>query len=352
MGSWIALADDEASPIRDEPDVRRVTNECREELRKLVRSASAGENVDKAPQLRSVIPKMCSAYLGLSKFADCQAEANLLAQWIGKAQQPDGSWGFLADASLGLLETTALVVRYFAREQTLSQQLRRGVAYLQKAYGSPSNSFLRLYALNTLLLHDPENTSKHKVAVKKEIAKLLNQAFFNPTQFPNPINLDFNDGTKTRYIRLPTDLILLESLELISGPRGEYVRGYPGHRIFKHVVTTLAVPPDRDTTGHRLTPPSALNLYECLTRLRNTRQLQGLLGLFGTGLAYFVCALAFGVNVGWNLISVGGTLAGVFISWWYLHDKVFFGAFLGAFLKSTLDLGKSVYNTFTRFGGE
>jgi hypothetical protein len=354
MGSWIALADDDSSSIRNEPAVRRITDECQEELRRLVRQAKAGEK--EAAPLRSVIPKMCYAHMGLEKFPDCQPEANFLSEWISQAQKPDGSWGYIVASSSGFPEITALVVRCFAREQTLSQEIHRAVEYLQKSYSSSNNPFLRLYALNTLLLHDPQNARAYKSAVKKGVAKLLNQAFFNPTQFPNPINLDFNDAARTRYIRISADVILLESLELISGSRRLYVRGHPGRRIFNHLMKTLASPPTRDTTGHRLSPPSALYLHECLRRLTGTRQLSGVVGLIETGLAYLMCSWAFGVNIGWNLISVGVTVTGVIVALLirskFALGNVLVGAFLGALLKSALDLGKSVYNTFTRFGGE
>ncbi len=352
MGSWVALSEDEKSAIRNLSPVQTLTNQCRDELRRLVQAADAGSAEQKAAVLQRVIPKMCYAYLGLSRFHDCQPEANLLAGWIATAQRAGGAWGYLTSSPDGCPEMTAYVIRHFAREQTLSDRIRNAIQYLRAAYPSIGNPFLRLYALNTLLLHDVEGGSAKKPAVKETVAKLLNQAFFNPTQFPNPINLDFNDANRTRYIRLSTDGILLESMELISGTHRLYVRGHPGKRVFKHLMETLNVPPSKDTTGHRLTPPSALYMNECLKRLTETRQWRGIGGLVEDAFAYLACAWSFGVNIEWNVISVLVSGAGVCVFYFLWNKPWLLSACAGALVKSFLDLGKSLYNTLRRFGGE
>jgi hypothetical protein len=350
MGSWVALAEDEKSAIRNEPEVRALTLDCKQELRRLVDDASTCGHEPKASDLRVVIPKMCYAYLGLSRFLDCQTSANQLSGWVAAAQKHDGSWGYLTTSAAGCPEVTALVVRIFGAEQTLAGHLEKAIVYLRGVNASIPNLFLQLYVLNTLVLHSNGSASRDdRRTIKTTVAELLNQAFFNPSQFPNPINFDFNDVDRTRYIRLSTDVILLESLELVSGAHSLYVRGHPGRRVFKHLREVLDSQPKKDGSGHRLTPPSALYLYQSLRPLTDTRQWHGLFGLIEKLAAYAVCSWAFGVNIEWNLIALVVCGIGLYFSI-RSGNKVVIGGFTGALIKTFLDTGKSVYNSLARFG--
>jgi hypothetical protein len=316
MGAWVALVEDSDS-IRHLPPVKKITDACKGELKRLV------------------------------------GEANELSTWIGAAQRPDGSWGYLTNSKIGCPEITSIVIRTFATHPPLKDKIRASLEYLRGTYEKIDNLFLRLYALNTLLKYDGNGRSaEYPKTIKKVIRVLLNQAFFNPTHFPNPINLDFNDGTQTRYIRLPTDVILLESLQLISGPHMLYARGHPGQRVYAHIIETFKEPPTHDTTGHRLSPFSALHLRRCVNGFLRTKEFSGLVGgLVEKAWGYLVCAWSFGVNLEWNLVSLAICIGGFFASV-HFGKTVLVGPFIGAGIKAGLDVCKSLYNAWTRFANE
>jgi hypothetical protein len=353
MGAWIALTvDREDDSIRYLPGIKEMCDSCREELTRLVRKAQGNSEDDKARALRIVVPKICYCYIGLVPYPDSTAETDELWRWIASSQRPDGSWGYLTESKSGCPEVTSLVVRTFEKQPALAQNIKEAVVYLRGKYSSVDNLFLRLYTLNTLLRFDNQlNSPDYRKIIKKVIRKLLNQAFFNPTRFPNPINLDFNDGKKTRYIRLSTDVILLESLELISGPRKLYARGHPGRRVYLHVIQTFREPPTKDTTGHRLSPFSALHLRRSLKPFLAAKESPGLLRLAEKTWAYLVCAWSFGVNLEWNLISLIICIAGIVVSIRY-GITLLKGPFIGAGIKAALDVCKSLYNAWTRFANE
>jgi hypothetical protein len=289
--------------------------------------------------------------LGLSRSIDCQSEINLLLSWIGAAQQHDGSWGYLATSSQGCPEVTALVVRNFSSARTLADQIRDAITYLRGALAGISNPYVKLYVLNTIAIHSNGSAlSEDLRKIKATVATLLNQAFFNPTQFPNPINFDFNDADRTRYIRLSTDVILLESLTVLSGTHKLYVRGHPGLRVFGHMLETLSSPPTTDSSGHRMTPPSAYHLYRCLAPLTKTKQSSGLIGVFERLWAFAVCSWAFGVNIGWNFLALTICLIGLILAT-TMGGQLLIGGLAGALMKTTLDTVKSVYNSLRQFGG-
>ena len=216
MGAWIALAED-SEAIRHLPAVRKITDACKIELKRLVNEAQGSTADAKAVGLRIVIPKICYAYIGL--VSEYPTEANELSSWIAASQRPDGSWGYLTSSKTGCPEITSLVVRTFGNHPSLKEKIKTALEFLRGKYSGIDNLFLRLFTLNSLIIHDdPLRLSDYRKTTKKVIRTLLNQAFFNPTRFPNPINLDFNDGKQTRYIRLSTDVIFLDSLQLISPP--------------------------------------------------------------------------------------------------------------------------------------
>ena len=142
-----------------------------------------------------------------------------------------------------------------------------------------------------------------------------------------------------------------ESLELISGRHKLYARGHPGRRVYLHMTDAFKEPPTRDTTGHRLSPFTALHIRRCLKPFLGTKQFSGLFGLGEKAWAYLVCAWSFGVNLEWNLISLVICVAGILASNRY-GITLLKGPFVGAGIKAGLDVCKSLYNAWTRFANE
>ncbi len=343
MGAWIALTDTET--LRNDQNIKAIRDNCRDKLIDLVRASTSNTQTNSGSVLLTVVPKICMAFDGLNRFTIAQPEATTLIEKIRAGQRHDGGWGPLISSNSSTPEMTAIVLRTFGSKQCMPTEIDNGLKYLDNVFLGISNPYIALYVLNTIKHHRHlagQITREYDDVIRAQVKKVLHRAFYNPTQFPNPINIDFNDGVRTRYIRLQADLILLESLSLASGEHRYYLRGHPGRRIFSHLMENLQKPPEYDTTGHRLTTPAALQIRKCLNLIRNSRDTRAFPA--GSQLkAWVVCAIRFGTNVGWNtlalILAAIGIVAAKQLCWTAAVNALY-----GVSAKTAFDLIRSIVN--------
>jgi len=217
-------------------------------------------------ELKNVTSKIIYAYHCLAVADRDSDELRILKKIIYDSQNSNHGFSFLANSqsrNSSNIFSTSQVLRAFYKEDSLAN--RNAISYLLGEINTnPKNSeiFKTLYALNSIQIFLYEhrkylNEDKYK-KIKPKIIKVLQTLFqhvnVNPTSFANPINVDFNDYGRTRYFRLYSDLILLESLILVYPNKLYPIFGKLGKSLILNITEALnsEIPYLKDTTSHRL----------------------------------------------------------------------------------------------------
>jgi hypothetical protein len=113
-----------------------------------------------------------------------------------------------------------------------------------------------LFVLNSLMRasKDKVRCSEIRRKTMRTVRELYRAIGEHPLVHPNPINFDFFDSANSRCrdFRLPSDVILLESLILVSDQRFEYVDAAAGRAIIDAWRKVLEAPSEtRDPSNHR-----------------------------------------------------------------------------------------------------
>jgi hypothetical protein len=229
-------------------------------------------------ELRCIIPKICHAIEACSFYNELSEQKIILANHLYNAQNTNGSFGFLtSDKDVDLktsLINTALVLRTYLVNSDHSEKKLNCINYLKDNYSKLNNIFEQLYILNSIQVAILKDSSlakngllKIKEVIQKNLKKIFHEVALNPTSFSNPINVDFNDSNRTRYYRLYSDLILIESLALAFPTNLYYLRGQIGERVLSKIWTCLDSKSDKDTTLHRMSFGFYFNVYQVLSTL-------------------------------------------------------------------------------------
>ncbi len=356
MSIWLVLT----SEITNDQYITNIRKQCKEKLREIVnqtRIITAPNTIvpdNDNYEMKYIIPKICYAFEALNQLDDAKAEAGILQQYIQEAQHGEGSWGFLTNSNEGNTVITALVLRAFKLEPSCRKNLENGLDYIKKHFDDTKNLYERLFVLNTIHLLDNIETSKNidtEKNIKNNIKSLYKEVYYNPTKFANPLNIDYNDpgNQRTRYFRLPTDMILLESLILISGSNLQYLHVHAGRRILKYLIDNLKSSKfTKDTSEHRASAgfyffvKSVLQLICHKKTSKLPRFIKDFHGLFD-------CSMAFGTDFTYNLLIL---IVSIIILLFSIISKNNFltQIIIGILVKSILDLFKSLYNFYKAWG--
>jgi hypothetical protein len=210
--------------------------------------------------------------------------------------------------------------------------------------------------LNALLSCPPDTlqstslTSKRLAELRKETKSAIRQIYksirSDPTSFANPINIDFHDLGRTRYYRLPTDIMLLESLTVMSGQKLLYLRAHAGRRLLQRMFANVSNGGEfrKDLTHHRASVGVYLHIQELLVRLAATKPtaIPDWLLTFAGATAV---AVAFGINFAFNAVTVIATAAVGAVSLWQGH-LAWATLFFGASLRTLIDALRSLSTTY------
>jgi hypothetical protein len=259
---WIALAD-------------------KYELTKINTDANDKSQTDKANsyELRNVIPKMCYTYEACY-YQNLKTEASILERHLLDAQNSDGSFGFLTtdknQSEKSSILSTALVARLYFSHNTTNAKINDVLNYLKQNVIKMNNTFEQLYVLNSIQIILNQDSrlvkngfTKNYESIQKTLKKLLTEVALNPSSFPNPINIDYNDSGRTRYYRLYSDLILIESLALAYPTNLHYLRGDLGERTLQKVWGCLDGDKQKDTTYHRISFGFCHDLFHLMEKIKS-----------------------------------------------------------------------------------
>ncbi len=297
-------------------------------------------------ELKFVVPKMAYAYHALRLTSESVREAETLKNRIIEAKATDNrSWGGIANAREGDHMITAMVVRSFANEESSSEYINSALGYLTDQISNISNHYERLFVLNTLLSFRRDNPSDRKIyrnSIIRTIKTLHSQVYYNPVQFPNPIIVDYHDAGRTRYFRISSDLVLLESLILISEYNMIFLQQLVGDKIISHLYANLNGNFfSKDTIGHRVGAGYCLYADSILREILKCQKIRK--NIFTKTMSWFLSSYHFGIDFSWNLIVLGtSALACIFAS--FLGYALLLTLSLGVFIKTLTDGGKSLYN--------
>ena len=267
-------------------------------------------------ELTNVIPKICAAWQALNR-TDENSSADRLYDRVKKSHHaPEGKWGFLVSSGPTPI-STALVVRTFRNNSHFANHyLGKALNFLRKEAENKdiSNPFTMLYVLNTIAIAQRELQTgafddRAKIAhlIRNTIRNLKYGIHHNPTEFANPVPIEFNDnvGHRLRYLRFPGDLILLESLAILSTLRSTCFSIGPGARIWSRLRTTIESEntPEKDTTGDRLSISTCIYINEVLSSLLVIPHSTKVFRPFKFLATWINAALIFGPVISWNLAA-------------------------------------------------
>lgn len=275
MSAWLVLTSDH--PANSATPVVKLRDLCASRLKELVkatdddperlRKASDGSLESSAYELRFITPKAASALEAvLTEYDPGAAQARLWNLILAGRNATDGGWGFRLDEHDVAFFPTAYVVRSL-RGRSQDRVVQEAVAYLAKHEEKIPQPIERLYGLNTIVRFSTSSDLREsaKKGIGDLLADIVRHAKTDPFAQPNPLNVDFQDGERTRFLRIPSDLVLLEGLVLLSGPSLEFAQGPVGNRMFRRLLTSLQPPVTRDTSGHRPAFSSLIYAYDVLT---------------------------------------------------------------------------------------
>ncbi len=253
--AWLLLTGN----LKSHAQVGRLRDECATLLRAAARGAS--QNAKFNSDLERMVLKIAYAFAALSGLSDSQAEASLLLERLFKSQNK--GWGFAVDAA-PVPMSTAITVRLILESPAARDAVSKAVAFLRSALSGVSNPYNRLFVLTTIARAEPNTVKRSEPAVA--VRELYVRVAEQPTRFPNPTIIDYQDNSRTRYIRIPSDIILIEALCLLSGPWQMYLYAHTGWRIFGYLTnhTKSLQNFDVDPTGNRAAIGTYMYLQQTL----------------------------------------------------------------------------------------
>jgi hypothetical protein len=271
VSDWILL--ESLDPSRQRPEeAAGLLGGCRSLLKDLVGTAHAKtldvikseETPDRQSQnyeLRFVVPKMVYAFEALDQDSETASIAQeVLNDLIDCQNAKDGSWPMCRDRHYPNTApiATALVLRALKGKPQCVASLRKALDFLNGVQESMTSvPIQRLFVLNTIYMVAPD-LGRHALLdpTRKRIDECV-RAIFGSLRgdyffLANPMNLDFHDIRGVRFFRLPSDLIVLESLILLSGHSLVLVQVSHGKKLLDKFFNMLGKRTfTYDTSGHR-----------------------------------------------------------------------------------------------------
>jgi hypothetical protein len=352
MSAWLLITP-EIADVKHVADRREA---CRDGLVAWTNASAipAKADADGPDELARIIPKMAYALDALNSCgggeATQRAVGTLRSRIEGAQRESDGSWNFLVDPKGGSCIATAIVVKSLARHSNLSKVLERARQYLSDHVERIANPYEQLFVLTVLCSSDTsvgkKATKTYRKSIKKTIRSVFQSIRRDPTQLANPLNVDFNDRGRTRYFRMPTDLLLLEALLLLSGPGLLYARAHAGKRLARRLVDNVCTGTEfsKDLSQHRAS--TGVYLHARAVLLGMAQEPPWWLPYWVLALcAPIAAAAAFGLSFSFNVAAVIGSGA-IGFSFLQLGRKEWAFLFFGLMLRTLADAIRSIWDTY------
>ncbi|MFA5832124.1 MAG: hypothetical protein WDA22_01485 [Bacteroidota bacterium] len=353
MSSWLILSSDLSFQNISAEQLARydhLINNCKLKLASWILIDNPAENENNLKQiveLKTVIPKICFAYFALSKCNDCDRPKTILLERLRRGFiDSQGSWGELINSPFGSPVVTAMVLRCVINDHNISREIiESAINYLLMHVEDTENTYLQLYIYNTLILLPTLKVNNRKNVehkIKFCIKSLHSKVYYNPVQFPNPTNVDYHDNGRTRYFRLPSDIILLESLILLSPYNLLFIQTLVGYKVFmslnKNIDGNLF---KNDTSGHRAGGGYYVYAKSVIKTMSDVPKIKSniLIKIW----SWYKYSYTFGLDFSWNVLIFYGSLTVSLFFHYYGYDWLR-NIFFGIFIKTVLDAFKSLYN--------
>ena len=307
-------------------------------------------------ELRNVLPKIIFACNCLHKIDPHCEEYLILRKRVNDSRHNDYGYSFLINTGITTesnIFATSQVVRAFFKEDPTSN-IQTIDFLLSKVSDNPKASEIlkHLYILNSIqifLLQNPRYLKKDKYkSVKDMILTLLKKLFkhvdINPVSFANPINVDFNDFGRTRYFRLYSDLIVLESLIILNQSKLHFVFGRLGKILMTRIDESLETnfPFPKDTTDHRMSFGFLAQL-STIIELLNPSQNHNVNSFWSRLHGRIIRLYHFGIDIVEEVVlTIIPTLLGIAIFWmkadsfvapWFAYMAARLGSFISLLFK-------------------
>jgi hypothetical protein len=212
-------------------------------------------------EMKFVTSKACYALQALLLYPDCVTESEIMENAILKSQK-EGGWGYLLqDSYCSNIASTSLVLRSLKPRSRNKQAINEALQFIINNYSKEPNLFIQLYALNgvtAVLKSNADFQREFQFDYSGGLRKVIKQLYYavknNPTKFANPINIDFGDpiAGRTRYYRVSSNLVLLESLFNLSRSF-HYLYIYTGKKVMNDLLGNIDQKAlyVNDTSDHR-----------------------------------------------------------------------------------------------------
>jgi len=176
------------------------------------------------------------------------------------------------------------------------------------------------------------------------MGEIYKNTYYNPFKNSNPINIDYNDFQRTRYFRIPGELVLLESYALISSRYRNYIYSHLCRRIFIQFAKCLNNGKFiKDSSNHRATATYFLYVESLVKLVKIKMDGNKLWYPIKEIIGWFLVSKSFGLNFSINLAIVLISIIGIIILFYFNLEKwAFVGVGIGT--KTLMDFFKSIYN--------
>jgi len=335
MSIWLLFT----RAARHDVEVARVQADC---LQLLAAAVDGGPLAlpKHVEELKAVVPKMAYACAALYTSPSAHGQATALLQRL-KTATKKGGWGFSTTGDKPNVMATALVIRLLRGVSGNSFVLEDAVSYLRSELGGIQNPYAKLYVLTSLKRVDEAKVTSSELSAA--IAELYLQVAKQPTKFPNPTIVDYQEQARTRYFRIPSDVILVEALAYLGGGWQLYLSAHTGRRVFGYLAAHCAALErfKLDAIGHRPSVGTYMYLRDAmeLIKVRQTTEVSLPLARLA---GWFAASAKFGLDFTWNLFALLGSGAGTMLLHYYGHTTLR-NILAGAFVKSLLDAGRSLW---------
>jgi len=336
MSAWLLLT----RHLQSHASIAALRQACARELAAAALGTSAESKFN--ADLARIVPKMAYGFAALATLAGAMHESNVLLQRILAAQnKQDGGWAFSIElAEPSNVMCTAITVRLMLGSPAAADAVKKATQFLRAALETVSDPLVRLFVLSTLAKASAAPKISEVAGAVKELYRKVSE---HPTRYSNPTLVDYQDGARTRYIRIPSDVILLEALSYLCGPWMLYLQAHSGRRTFRYVTShTKSIQAfDIDANGNRASVGAYLYLQQTLMTIRDRCTAQPWAWSARVS-GWFAASARFGFDFTWNLIALFFSAVATLVFHWLNWDPIR-NVTAGVAAKSLMDGMRSVY---------
>ena len=259
---------------KNDDKIKSFAEKCRLKLSEWVSlttaQAATQREAEAVEELAEVVPKICAALIALRGTPYAQ---QALLKRLNNAPH---KWGLLiASPSQNAVVTASAVRDILAAGFDFWNEIHEAAEIchflLVRASEQTKEYAKQLLLLNTLAVLSPtrmdasglNESDRRKLEpqwissrIRAVLGRMIEDSRFTPFVLPNPLIEDEVHGSRCRYVRYSTDLVLLEALHHASWNQISFLETGLGRHLARRLITSLSFEPPltqcRNTCGERL----------------------------------------------------------------------------------------------------